>query len=132
MEILAIDYGDKNIGLAISDEKNIIAKRLPGLKVKNMKEAVSEITRIAQDHTINLILIGKPERKGTTQQKINRFKELLENKLNFSIKIKFINEDFTSFFAELGRSRKFKKEKSHSEAARIMLQEYLDFLEESK
>ena len=47
-------------------------------------------------------------------------------KKNPSLTVILINEDYTSKLAERGRSRKFKKEKSHSEAARIILQEFLD------
>jgi RNase H-fold protein (predicted Holliday junction resolvase) len=57
---------------------------------------------------------------------VKKFAEKLKKKIDTEIKIAFTNEVLTSKQAEQGRSKKFKKEKSDSEAARIFLQEYLD------
>lgn len=130
-QILAIDYGERKIGLALSDETNTIAGRLPVLLVKNDDEAIEGIVQIARN-TLGLtdILVGVPmgrdyQQTEMTKQVVAFAKKLLEN-VKQQINVITTNEVLTSKQAEQGRSKKFKKEKSDSEAARILLQEYLD------
>lgn len=122
-KILAIDYGMRNIGLAASDELGIIAARLPGLKVKTQEEAIEGVNLLVQSLNIGKILLGMPD-KGEIKKQIINFKKDLKNEVGCEI-IEW-NEDFSSKQAEKGTSKKFKKEKSHSEAAREILQAYLD------
>jgi len=125
MKTLAIDFGYKNIGLAFSDELGIVASKLPGLKVKTRQDAIEGLLIIIEDLGIEKILIGMPS-KGKITDSIKDFKKALAKET--SLEIVEWNEDFSSKQAEKGKSRKFKKEKSHSEAARILLQEYLESL----
>jgi putative Holliday junction resolvase len=130
-KILAIDYGRKKIGLAVSDETNTIAEKLPILKVKNQKEAVEGIEMILQNvGAVSKIVVGLPlglEMKPTQMShEVKDFVEKLKKRISQEISVVFTNEVLTSQYAEKGRSKKFKKEKSDSEAARIMLQEYLN------
>jgi len=131
--ILAIDYGKRKIGLAISDETLTIAQRLPILVVKNDAEAIKKIVSILDSSKqIDNILIGLPLGLNLSPTQISKvvkeFTNKLRNKINEKISITFINEVLTSKKACIGKSRKFKKEKLDAEAARIMLQEYLDHM----
>jgi len=123
MNILSIDYGTRNIGLALSDETEIVAAKLPHLKVRNQKELEDGILSIIKNINPGKILLGKPQ-DGAITQAIEGFAEFLRTSTN--LEVRFWNEDNSSKQAEKGRSKKFKKNKSHSEAARIILQEYLD------
>jgi len=59
MRILAIDPGEKNIGLAISDPTGTIANPLTVLKhVSRVKDA-SAIVQIAIQHDVGLIVVGQ-------------------------------------------------------------------------
>ena len=60
MKILGIDYGEKRIGLAISDELAVIAKPIKTLKVKSFADAVSKLQRIIKRQKIDLVIIGLP------------------------------------------------------------------------
>ncbi len=129
MKVLSIDYGQKNIGLAISDEREIIAKAIDGLKVSNLNQAVTKIYNIILEKQINKVLIGIPSAQTQMKKEIEKFYNKLKNKTqkaDYKLDLEFINEDFTSKIAEKGTSKKFKKEKSHSEVARMLLQSYLD------
>lgn len=123
MKTLAIDYGKKNIGMAVSDEIGIIAMKLKGAKVRSDAEAIGKIKQVCKLEGVQQIVLGIVE-KGSMRGEIEGF--ALELKELIHLPVIFWNEDFSSIQSEKGTSKKFKKEKSHSESARIILQEYLD------
>ncbi len=123
MKILAIDYGEKNIGLAISDELEIVASSLPMVRAKNQGRAIEALSLVVESLNPGKIVLGMPS-QGKVREKIEDFKVALEKATHKSV-ITW-NEDFTSVDAERGTSIKFKHEKSHSRAAMIILQSYLD------
>jgi len=56
MRILGIDYGDKTIGLAVSDEMLITAQALQSYKVKNKDEDIRFFKDLASKYKINKIV----------------------------------------------------------------------------
>jgi len=59
MRILAIDPGEKNIGIAISDPTSTLARPLQILKHKSRSEDAKAIAQIASFHKVGLIVIGQ-------------------------------------------------------------------------
>lgn len=59
MRILAIDPGEKNIGVAISDPTGTLARPLQVLKHKSRSEDAIAIAKLAAQHQVGLILIGQ-------------------------------------------------------------------------
>jgi putative Holliday junction resolvase len=135
MRILSIDYGEKRIGLAISDELNIIAKPMPTLKVNSLSDSVNKIQRIIKSQGIDTAVIGLPlnSKGGETKQSIQTryFADALKS--TNGAEIEFWNESFSTQQAESPAGMtSFKKKNPDSEAARIILQEFLDSQNESK
>lgn len=134
MRILGIDYGEKRIGLAISDESELIASPMTSLKVKSFADAVAKVQRIAKTQNVAAILIGLPlgSKGEETKQSIQvrYFADAL--KMTNGNKIEFWNESFSTKEAsnstQWGTSRK--KKNLDSEVARIILQEYMDYRRE--
>ena len=58
--LLGVDPGKKNIGLAICDEKKIVATPLKTLKKNNFKDLLNEIKEIIEENQIKGIVIGNP------------------------------------------------------------------------
>lgn len=132
-QILAIDYGTKKVGLAISDETKTIAGKLPLLRVNDDSEAIEGIHHIIRSFDpVDKVLVGLPLGRDLkpTQMSIiiKEFSTKLQSVLGDKINIVFTNETYSTNQAERGKSRNFKKDKSDSEAARIFLQEYLDHM----
>ena len=130
-QILAIDYGTRKIGFAISDETLTIASRLPVVFVKNESEIIESVQMYLGSYPIvDKVLIGLPlgiDLKPTQMSnQIKNFSGRLSKKLDKQVEIAFTNEVLSTSQAEKGKSRKFKKDIADSEAARIFLQEYLD------
>jgi len=130
MRILSIDYGEKRIGLAVSDEKETLASRFLTLENKSLKNSVEEIKRIISEKEIKKITIGIPVGfKGESEQTKMTRKFIGELKKNVDTPIVEINEVFTSKMAEENLREsgvKDIKKIIDQEAARIILESYLD------
>jgi len=134
--ILAIDYGDKHFGLAISDSKGIIASPLEVLtitKKKNRDIIIEEILEIAEEYRVRSLLVGIPQPFTETQQqtskKIENFIESLSEKTNLPI-ITY-DESFSTTHAQnmlisSGQSTQSSRKKIDKIAATVFLQEYLN------
>jgi len=57
---LGIDYGQKRVGLALSDEAAIIAMPLEVLTVQHPNQAVAAVCRVCQEREVAGIVIGLP------------------------------------------------------------------------
>jgi putative holliday junction resolvase len=59
-KIMAVDPGEKRIGLAISNETGMIARGLGVINHLSQKQDCIEITRIAQSNQVTRIIVGSP------------------------------------------------------------------------
>jgi putative holliday junction resolvase len=134
-KVLAIDYGSRKIGLAISDELGMVTAKLPVLHIKRRQDAFDGLIYIIRETSPNLILVGIPygQNGEETEQAtiitgfIDELKSIISEIDGIGeIPFKYWDESFSTQTAEMGKTRKFKKEKSDSEAARVFLQEFLD------
>jgi len=131
--VLAIDYGDSRIGLALSDIMHIIAK--PYKTINNISDdsVISNLQEIIISNSVGEILIGLPVtlKNNNSEQtnKVNAFIEKLSE--NVSIPITSYDERLTSVSATrslVQQGIKTGKNKGAIDmtAAAIFLQNYLD------
>ncbi|MDE2312335.1 MAG: Holliday junction resolvase RuvX [Patescibacteria group bacterium] len=122
MRILGIDYGEKRIGLAISDETQTLARELAILPPKEFWQSLNQLI---ENQEVKLIVLGWPlNMSGQETQKTKEvagFKSRLESQTGLSVKI--IDERLTSVMAE---NISGSKKNIDSLAAQILLQNYLD------
>jgi putative Holliday junction resolvase len=129
MRILGIDYGDKRIGLAVTDEAGFMAH---ALKVVPNKTAFNEIKNVILEYDIKKIVIGMPYNlKGETAFKAKQVIEWIGRfKNETTVPIETFDERFTTYDAnevliQSGASRKKRKEIIDKAAAQFMLENYL-------
>lgn len=134
--ILAIDYGDKHFGLAISDSKGIIASPLEVISItknKNRETIIEEILELANEYRAKSILVGMPEAfiqsQQKTVQKIQNFIKLLSQKTQLPIVT--YDESFSTTRAQnvltsSGQNTKGSRKKIDKIAATVFLQEFLN------
>ena len=60
MRVLAVDYGDKRVGLAISDPLGIAAHGLETLEVRSVQQAAKAVARTAREKEAERIIVGLP------------------------------------------------------------------------
>lgn len=125
MRFLGIDYGEKKIGLAISDETAKFAFPHGILNNTSAKSVLSAIKKIIDKEKISRIVLGQSldfkGRPNLIMKRAERFKILLEK--NFQIPVEYENETLTTKQAERVAG---KNEKIHASAAALILQGYLD------
>ncbi|MCX7940454.1 MAG: Holliday junction resolvase RuvX [Elusimicrobiota bacterium] len=127
--IMALDYGSKRIGVAISDELHLLAHPLE--TIKNDEFAIENILRLIKERNVGKIIIGFPKWDKVTPigEEILQFSEKL--KMYTDVEIEFVNEFYSSKIAVeklVSTGKKFKKYKRKLDvyAACIILQDYLD------
>lgn len=131
--ILALDVGEKRIGIAIGDSDVKIA--IPSGMIENNSNVVSKIEEIVKNKNIDTIVIGLPRNSDGEETKQSRYVRDFSKKLSeLSLPVVFQDESLTSVEAEelLKRQDKLVNQKSRkeglidSEAASIILTDYLE------
>lgn len=122
MKILAIDFGTKRIGLAISDETETLARELD---ILSPKEFWQKLAGIIKDNEVEKIIIGLPlNMSGEPTQKTSQAKQFakqVEDKANVTVEL--TDERLSSQMAE---SISGSSQNLDSLAAQIFLQNHLD------
>lgn len=130
--ILALDYGEKRTGIAITDELQIIAS---GLATIDTKKIFSFLTDYLINENVELFIVGEPKQLNYTESESEQFIKPFLEKLDQTfpkIPVRRIDERFTSKMAfqsmiESGLNRKQRKNKSLIDeiSATLILQSYL-------
>lgn len=135
MRVMAVDYGTKAIGLAISDELQLTVRPLTTIRreKRDRNRIIEHIGHLVSEHEVSALVVGLPLNmdgtRGEAVDKVERFIAGLQPHL--SIPIWTIDERLTSHEAdqllrEMGVSPKERKTKSDEYAAVLILQDYLD------
>src|SRR3990167_9097583 len=133
MRILGIDYGQKRIGLAVSDLLGITAQWLETLPNRGAKPMIADLVKICKDSQVNEIVIGLPVNMngshGPKAEEILRLIPVIEKATG--IVVKSWDERLTSrqadrLMIEQGLSRQRQKLNSDRLAATLILQSYLE------
>ena len=129
---LGVDFGEKRIGLALSDPLKIIATPFKTLNGRSLKLVMKELEQIVTEQNVELIVVGHP--LGMKGQETIQTKRVLEfvNQLRYNgYKVKLEDERLSSVSAkhvmiELGIKTGHNKELIDQTSAAIILQQYLD------
>jgi putative Holliday junction resolvase len=135
MRILAIDYGEVRIGIALSDALLMTAQSPSFIRGDSAAEPLKEIVKIARENDVTRIVLGLPKNMdgslGAQANKVLAFGEALKEM--FDGEIVFWDERLSSRAAtrtliEGGVRRKARKKLKDGVTAIILLQSYLDSL----
>ena len=131
--ILAIDYGDVRIGLAMSDLMHIIAKPYKTIKNTDQNEVFNQLENIIKKNNVEKIIVGLPiTLKGEHSEQTNKVLSFVkELQLCIKIDIDTYDERLSSLQAkksliQQGVKTGHNKEQIDQTAAAIFLQGYLD------
>jgi putative Holliday junction resolvase len=130
--IIAIDYGGKRTGLAVTDPFKIIGT---GLTTIESKEMIPFLKKYFSENEVELIIIGEPKNWDESDTHATPLVKEAIKKLRKefpAIPLKTVDERYTSKLAkqamiEMGMKKKDRRDKKNVDviAATIMLQEYL-------
>lgn len=131
--IMALDFGNKRIGVALSDQLKLFSYAY--ITILNDEKIIEQINKIIIEKSVIEIVLGIPNEnrvsKYSVVEKIKKFKSELEQK--FSLNVILWDETFTSSLAQQKiiesvnkKQKRQNKELLDMHAAAIILQEYLD------
>jgi len=133
VRILAIDHGTKRMGIAISDELQMIAQPVEFIPAEPFAEFPARLKELLREKEVELIVVGMPRNMdgsyGPAALKVQDFVAVLRNAV--TVPIRTWDERLTSvqanrFLLEGNVRREKRKEKVDKMAAAILLQSYLD------
>ena len=131
--VLGIDYGERRIGLALSDPMGIIAKPLRIIDRKITTDYISEILNTSKENNANIIVVGLPlTLRGEESKQTQIVKKFIEELTQLGkIPVVPVDERYSSIAAkrslqEQGVKTGHEKGRVDETAAAIILQEYLD------
>lgn len=133
--VASIDFGLKRLGVALSDENQIIASSLGVVQAgSNSEETINRLLALLQPYELEKIVVGYPVhmsgKVGFLADEVKHFISKLEQKV--SCPIELLDERLTSVQAERaliegGMNRKKRAKVIDAVAAVILLQTYLGF-----
>ncbi|PJC48168.1 MAG: Holliday junction resolvase RuvX [Candidatus Omnitrophica bacterium CG_4_9_14_0_2_um_filter_42_8] len=131
--ILALDFGEKRIGVAVSDSLNIIAQSVGTIERKGIKNDLKKIAELVKEYEAGKMIVGLPLNMDGTEGKsasraINFVNDLRKE---IQIEVEMLDERLTTaqgerVFLEADMSRKKRRQNLDKIAAQLILQNYLD------
>jgi len=131
--ILALDYGEKRIGIALSDPNRIFSKPLCFLSNKGFEQLLEELKKLITLHQVTLLIIGIPyaidgsitPKTEECQQIMNRLKD------DLSIPVEGFDERYSTWEAneelkKMGYNWRQAKEIKDAMSAAMILKEFLN------
>lgn len=141
MKKLALDVGDKTIGVAVSDALNITAQGVTTIERVGIRKDSGKVMDYIKEFDCDTVVIGLPKKLDGTDspqtEKVYEFRTMLENKMRSTglkdVKIEYYDERLTTVMAEkvlieADVSRSKRKKVIDKQAAVIILQSYLNSL----
>lgn len=145
MRKIALDVGDKTVGIALSDALGITAQGLMTLERVGIRKDTGKILDLVKEYECDTIVIGLPKKLDGTDsiqtEKVYEFRTMLENKMRSTgmkkIQVVWQDERLTTVMAEkvlieADVSRSKRKKVIDKQAAVIIMQSYLDRLATEK
>jgi putative holliday junction resolvase len=133
MRVLAVDHGEKRIGLAISDETGMIARPLSVIQHVSRAFDAAQVAAQAAEQKAELIVVGESfdeeGRANAAGRRAERFAEALKTQTALPIVLwdeSMSTADAREFRIEMGSSRKRRGGHLDEAAAAVILQSYLD------
>ena len=135
MRVLAIDFGTRRIGLAVSDALGITAQGLPSLPRTRLDDDLRKIQELTEAYSTERVIVGNPLGHGggetTMSRQVAEFADKLRRRVNCAVDL--WDERLTTVQANralraTGLSLGKRQQAVDRVAATLLLQSYLDFL----
>lgn len=135
MRILALDVGDRRVGVALSDPSGTLASALTVIERSARERDLRKIAALADEYQVTQIVVGLPRRMdgtvGEQAEKVQSFARSLQRVVTQPVI--FWDERLTTAAAEkmmieAGMKRAKRRARIDAAAAALILQGYLDYL----
>lgn len=132
MRVLAIDFGTKRIGTAVSDALGISVRPVETIKRSSNQRDIARLKTLVEELEAEAVVVGLPLRmdgqEGDAARSVKQFARSLQSQL--AVEVITHDERLTSYeaeeiMAERGLSRSERRANSDTLAAMIILRDYL-------
>jgi len=131
--ILAIDPGERRLGLAISDPEGVLASGLEVYQRRGLEEDLRYLQEVVEEWDVGEIVLGLPQNMdgslGERAEEALEFKRLLEERLRLPVHLfdeRLTTAEAERVLLEADLSRRRRKQLRDKLAAVLILQGYLD------
>jgi putative Holliday junction resolvase len=132
VRVLGVDFGEKRVGLAVSDEAGSVVVPVGAIQRKNDAQAAAAVTAAAQEREVTRIVVGHPLRpdgsEGTSAVRTRLFARRLAEVSGIPVDLH--GEGLTTVAAEhnlleAGVPTRRREGARDAEAAAVLLRDYL-------
>ena len=142
MRIMGLDYGSVTVGVAISDSMLVTAQPVEVIKRKSenkLRQTLARISELVKEYDVGRIVLGYPKNMNNSEgERVHRTKEFMEKLIaRTEIEVVLWDERLSTVSAvealkESGVRREHRKMYVDKIAAALILQGYLDSIQERK
>lgn len=131
--ILAVDWGERRVGVAISDATGLLARALPTIETRSERQTVRSLLEVARREEAEEVVVGLPLHMDGTRGEAATSAETLARRLHAQsgLPVHLWDERLTSVEAErlareAGEKIRGRKGRVDARAAEVLLQSFLD------
>ncbi len=131
--IMALDVGDRRIGVAVSDPLGVIARSLTVLQREGDETTIAQIRTLVDEYGVGRLVVGFPRllsgEIGTQAQAVENFARQLEAAVDIPVELwdeRLSTVTAARVLTERGQSAREQKATIDAVAAAVILQDYLD------
>jgi putative holliday junction resolvase len=137
--VLAFDYGEKRIGVAVGNTLTRNARALTVLENRSREYRFDEIGKLIGEWKPDLVVVGLPMHPDGAPHEMTQLAKRFGNQVNgrFNVPVSWVDERYSSVEAKsqlktrgVRMNAKGRYDEIDAEAARVILQQYLDGLSE--
>ena len=135
MRVMALDYGERRVGVAISDELQLIARPLTTIRreKKGYAQIIDRIRELVDENEVVTLVVGLPlNMDGSRGAAVDRVESFISDlRRSVSIPVVTVDERLTSreadrMLREMGMGLRERRARSDEYAASVILQDYID------
>jgi len=133
MRILALDVGDRRIGVALSDPTQILARSLLVLERTDEGKVLERVAALVREEGVERVVVGYPLSLrggvGPQAQRVGRFAQALAKALEVPVELwdeRYSTVDAERILRERGMDGRQRRRRVDATAAAVILQDYLD------
>jgi putative Holliday junction resolvase len=131
MRVLGVDFGPRNIGLAVSDETGFLARPLRTVRVERVADAPRAVAEAAAAAEVAAVVVGIPvglegEERRIEARRALRFAKALRALSGLPVHMEDESESSREARSLGPAGRRGAAEREHARAAAVVLQRWLD------
>ncbi|HEY2933006.1 MAG TPA: Holliday junction resolvase RuvX [Acidobacteriota bacterium] len=132
MSIVALDIGDKYIGIAVSDPMGIVSRPYKTLVRTSLAQDLQELKRILEERAAELLVVGYPKNMdGSVGPRAHRVEDMISSLQKLGVPVVKVDERLSSREAEdhmvrAGLAQRERNARRDEFAAAVILQRYLE------